>query len=147
MNKLSNLSTSRLVGVDPKLVLVVKRAIELTKIDFRVQEGLRTLETQQEYLKKRVTQTLDSKHITGDAVDLVALVDNKVNWDASYYIQIAEAMRLAAIELNVQVRWGGCWLGDIRNYSSSQVAIDTYKKVRKQQGKSVFLDLVHFELI
>lgn len=147
MYKLSDLSKSRLVGVDPKLVLVVNRTIELTLVDFRVQEGLRTIETQQQYLKKGKTQTLKSKHITGDAVDLVAIVQGKVNWDASYYIQIAEAVRLAAIELNVPVRWGGCWLSDLRNYKSAQDALDTYKKVRQQQGKSVFLDLVHFELL
>lgn len=140
-------SLDTLVGVDPKLVLVVKRAIQLTQVDFRVNEGVRTIARQKQLLKEGKTQTLKSKHIEAKAVDLVALVDNKVNWDASYYIQIAEAVRLAAIELNIPVRWGGCWLGDIRNYSSSQVAIDTYKKVRKQQGKSVFLDLVHFELI
>lgn len=140
-------SLDTLVGVDPKLVLVVKRAIQLTQVDFRVNEGVRTIARQKQLLKEGKTQTLKSKHIEGKAVDLVALVDNKVNWDASYYIQIAEAVRLAAIELNVQVRWGGCWLGAINSYSSSQVAIDTYKKVRKQQGKSVFLDLVHFELV
>ena len=140
-------SLDTLVGVDPKLLLVVNRAIQLTQVDFRVNEGVRTIARQKQLLKEGKTQTLKSKHIEGKAVDLVALVDNKVNWDASYYIQIAEAMRLAAIELNIPVRWGGCWLGDINNYGSSQVAIDTYKKVRKQQGKSVFLDLVHFELV
>ncbi len=140
-------SLDTLVGVDPKLVLVVKRAIQLTQVDFRVNEGVRTIARQKQLLKEGKTQTLKSKHIDGKAFDLIALVDNKVNWDASYYIQIAEAVRLAAIELNVPVCWGGCWLGDIRYYSSSQVAIDTYKKVRKQQGKSVFLDLVHFELV
>jgi len=140
-------SLDTLVGVDPKLVSVVKRAIQLTQVDFRVNEGVRTIARQKQLLKEGKTQTLKSKHIEGKAVDLVALVDNKVNWDASYYIQIAEAVRLAAIELNIPVRWGGCWLSDLRNYKSAQVAIDTYKKVRKQQGKSVFLDLVHFELI
>ena len=140
-------SLDTLVGVDPKLLLVVNRAIQLTQVDFRVNEGVRTIARQKQLLKEGKTQTLKSKHIEGKAVDLVALVDNKVNWDASYYIQIAEAVRLAAIELNISVRWGGCWLGDINSYSSSQVAIDTYKKVRKQQGKSVFLDLVHFELV
>ena len=140
-------SLDTLVGVDPKLVLVVSRAIELTAVDFRVNEGVRTIARQKQLLKEGKTQTLKSKHIDGKAVDLVALKNNKVSWDASYYIQIAEAIRLAAIELNVQVRWGGCWLGDIRNYPNAKEAMDTYINTRKKQKRKVFLDLVHFELI
>lgn len=140
-------SLDTLVGVDPKLVLVVNRAIQLTQVDFRVNEGVRTIARQKQLLKEGKTQTLKSKHIEGKAVDLVALVDNKVNWDASYYIQIAEAVRLAAIELNIPVRWGGCWIGTLNSYPSAKEAIDTYIKHNKKLKKSVFLDGPHFELV
>ena len=145
--KLGNRSLGRLVGVKSDLVRVVKRAIEITEVDFTVVEGVRTLATQKLYLKRGVTQTLSSKHITGDAVDLGAWIDGTISWDEKYYYDIADSMRIAAMELGVAVRWGGCWLGDIRHFTSSKEALDKYKSVRKSQGRKVFLDLVHFELL
>ena len=41
--RLSKRSTGRLEGVNDDLVAVVKRAIELTKVDFGVTEGLRSV--------------------------------------------------------------------------------------------------------
>lgn len=104
---LSKRSLNNLVGVNKDLVAVVKRAIELTKIDFAVTEGVRTLERQQELLVKKVTRTLNSKHLVGDAVDLAAYVNGTVSWDKHHYYIIALAMEQAAIELNVDIRWGG----------------------------------------
>ena len=98
-------SLDRLVGIDPKLVAVVKRAIEISEIDFTVVEGVRTLETQKLYLKRGVTQTLSSKHITGDAVDLGAWINGTVSWAEEYYYEIADSMRIAALELGVGIRW------------------------------------------
>ena len=145
--KLGNRSLGRLVGVKSDLVRVIMRAIEITEVDFTVVEGVRTLATQKLYLKRGVTQTLKSKHITGDAVDLGAWINGAISWDEKYYYAIADSMRIAAMELGVAVRWGGCWLGDIRHFTSSKEALDKYKSVRKSQGRKVFLDLVHFELL
>jgi hypothetical protein len=140
-------SLDTLVGVDPKLVLVVKRAIQLTQVDFRVNEGVRTIARQKQLLKEGKTQTLKSKHIEGKAFDLVALKNNKVSWDMDDYVQIAEAVRIAAIELNVQVRWGCCWIGTLNSYPSAKEAMDAYIKHNKKLKKSVFLDGPHFELV
>ncbi len=70
--RLSQRSLDRLSGVKPQLVAVVRRAIELTTVDFGVTEGLRTIETQRRYVDTGKSQTMDSRHLTGDAVDLVA---------------------------------------------------------------------------
>ena len=100
-------SRERLKGVDERLVKVVERAIQITEVDFTVLEGLRTPERQKQLVAEGFSQTLKSKHLTGHAVDLGALVDNKISWDKAPYFKIADAMKKAADELNVKVRWGG----------------------------------------
>lgn len=105
--KLSQRSLDRLKGVDEDLVSVVKRAIEITTVDFAVIEGLRTPERQKELMEKGFSQTLLSKHLVGRAVDLGAWVDNTVSWEKAPYLEIAKAMKQAAKELNVSIRWGG----------------------------------------
>ena len=107
--KLGTKSLSKLEGVHPDLVKVVKRAIELTECDFTITEGLRTQERQAQLLKKKKTTTSNSRHLTGHAVDLAALVDDTISWDWKYYHQIADAMKKAASELKVSIEWGGEW--------------------------------------
>lgn len=109
MYKLSQKSLDRLKGVHPDLVKVVKRAIELTPIDFRITEGLRTKERQAYLMKKGATRTMRSRHITGHAIDFVALPGGVVSWDWSHYPKIADAFKKAAAELGVQITWGGDW--------------------------------------
>lgn len=105
--KLSQRSLNNLKGVDKDLVAVVKRAIEITEIDFGVTEGIRTLDRQEELFKKGLSKTMKSKHLIGRAVDVVAYVDGKVSWEKEDYYPIALAMERAAIELNVKIKWGG----------------------------------------
>ena len=102
-------SLDRLNGVHPDLVKVVKRAIQLTPIDFTVTEGLRTVERQKQLVAAGASQTMKSRHITGHAVDLAALVDGEVRWDWPLYAKIAKAMKDAAAELGVALEWGGDW--------------------------------------
>ncbi len=104
---LGSRSKERLVGVDPRLIKVVERAIELTEVDFTVLEGLRTPERQKQLVNEGFSQTLKSKHLTGHAVDLGALVNGVVSWDKEPYYKIEKAMKQAAQELNIKVRWGG----------------------------------------
>lgn len=104
---LSQKSLDKMQGVDSRLVQVVKRAIEITTVDFKVLEGLRTPERQQELLKQKVTQTLKSKHLVGLAVDLGALHGTDVSWEKPLYFEIAKAMKQASKELNIPIRWGG----------------------------------------
>jgi len=105
--KLGQRSKERLQGVDHRLVMVVEKAITLTTVDFTVLEGLRTPERQQQLVNDGFSKTLKSKHLTGHAVDLGALVDGKVSWDKEPYFEIAKAMKQAAKDLEVNIRWGG----------------------------------------
>ena len=77
--KLGQRSKERLQGVDHRLVMVVEKAITLTTVDFTILEGLRTPERQQQLVNDGFSKTLKSKHLTGHAVDLGALVDGKVS--------------------------------------------------------------------
>lgn len=109
MYKLGQRSRLRLKGVHPDLVKVVEHAINLSAVDFTVLEGLRTPERQKLLRDSGASQTLNSRHITGHAVDLCAFVDGEVRWDWPLYHKIAAAMKQAAQELNVAIIWGGDW--------------------------------------
>ena len=148
MPKLSTSSLKKLEGIDPKLAEVVKRAIEITKVDFGVTEGLRTLATQKKYVAAGKSQTMASKHLTGDAVDLVAYVGSKISWELNLYDDIADAMKQAAKEKNVALRWGAAWhIDDITKFNGTmEDAMNQYIDLRRSQGKRPFIDGPHFEL-
>lgn len=107
--KLGKRSLKRLEGVHPDLVRVVKRAIELTEIDFTVLEGVRTKARQKKLFEAGASKTMNSRHLTGHAVDLGAYVDRRVAWDWPLYRKIADAMKEAAIDEGVYITWGGDW--------------------------------------
>ncbi|WAW11756.1 peptidase containing protein [Acinetobacter phage nACB2] len=109
MYQLTERCVERLKGIHPDLVKVVERAIQLTPVQFKVGEGLRTLARQKELMKQGATQTMNSRHLTGHAVDLHAYVNGTVSWDWKYYYQIEEAVKQAAKELKVSIEWGGDW--------------------------------------
>lgn len=107
--KLGAGSRARLKGVHPDLVKVVERAIQLTKQDFVVFEGLRTIQKQREYFNKGFSKTMRSRHLTGHAVDLVPYIKGKPVWSWPHIYPIAEAMKTAANELGIVIEWGGDW--------------------------------------
>jgi peptidoglycan L-alanyl-D-glutamate endopeptidase CwlK len=148
--KLSARSIDRLVGVNPNLIRVVQRAIELTKVDFAVTEGLRSLERQRELYLKGASQIKEGgTHIEGRAIDVVAYIGNRISWELNLYDDIADAMRLAAIEANVGLRWGAAWnIPDIRKWNGSmESAMMHYIDTRRKQGQRPFIDGPHFELV
>jgi peptidoglycan L-alanyl-D-glutamate endopeptidase CwlK len=102
-------SKQRLIGVHTDLVKVVEQAIQITDIDFTVLEGMRTLDRQKQLVEKGASTTLNSRHLTGHAVDLGAYVDGKISWDWDHYHVLAKAVKQAANELDVDVDWGGDW--------------------------------------
>lgn len=108
--KLSQRSIDRMKGVDERLVNVVKRAIDISEVDFMVTEGLRTEARQKQLVATGASKTMKSKHLVGKAVDLAAVVDGQVKWDWPLYSKIATAMKRAAEILNVKIVWGGDWL-------------------------------------
>ena len=106
---LSKTSRGRLAGVHPALVAVVERAIQRTPVDFRVTEGVRTAARQADLVKAGASRTLKSRHLTGHAVDVAALVGGQVRWDWPLYGRIALAFKQAAAELATPLVWGGDW--------------------------------------
>lgn len=147
--KLSKRSLSRLEGVNPKLVTVVTTAITMSKIDFGVICGLRTIEEQRELVAKGASQTMKSKHIDGNAVDLMAYIGGRGSWEMNLYDDIADAMKIAADEHDIQIRWGAAWhIPDLREWDSSmQDAMNEYIDLRRSQGRRPFIDGPHFELM
>ena len=147
--KLSKRSMAKLEGVQPKLVAVVQHAIEITNVDFGVIQGLRTVEEQRELVAKGASQTMKSKHITGEAVDVMAYIGSRGSWEMTLYDDIADAFKLAAIEEDVQIRWGAAWqVTDLREWDGTmQDAMDEYIDLRRSQGRRPFIDGPHFELM
>lgn len=107
--RLSSRSLAKLDGVHPDLIRVVKRAIEITPVDFGITEGLRTKERQRQLVQQGASRTMNSRHLTGHAVDVVAYVGGEVRWDWPLYPRIAKAFRQAAAEEGVKIVWGGDW--------------------------------------
>ena len=102
-------SLARLAEVHPDLQKLAVRALALSPVDFIITEGLRTLERQQALLTQGATRTLDSRHLTGHAIDVAARVEGEVRWDWPLYGRIAEAFAKASQELAIPVTWGGAW--------------------------------------
>jgi peptidoglycan L-alanyl-D-glutamate endopeptidase CwlK len=108
--QLSQRSEARLIGVHPDLVKVVRRALELSTVDFAVVEGLRTQARQKELVAAGASQTMNSRHITGHAIDLAPFIAGSIRWDWPPFHDIAKAMKAAAAELGVPIVWGGDWV-------------------------------------
>lgn len=149
MFKFSKRSHDILVAVDPRLRRVAEQAIKLSTVDFVVTEGVRTLARQQKLYAAGATQTMNSKHLTGHAIDVAAIVARTVRWDWPLYPTIAEAFRKAAINENVLIRWGGCWevLNTIHKSVSLDEAVAIYVTERRTAGRKPFIDGPHFELV
>jgi len=145
---LSQKSLDRLEGVNDDMVRVVKKAIELTKIDFGVICGLRTVEEQEELVAKGASQTMKSKHIDGLAVDLMAYLGGRASWELNLYDDIADAMKEAAKLENVGVRWGAAWqIDNMADWDGTmEEAMNAYIDLRRSQGRRPFIDGPHFEL-
>ena len=147
--KLSTKSQERLIGVEPELKEIVYEAIKVTKVDFGVIEGLRTEEKQKQLVESGASQTMKSKHLEGRAVDLMAYIGGRGSWELSVNDEIADAMKEAAIKVDVAVRWGAAWtVTDIREWEGTmEEAMNSYIDTRRGQGRRPFIDAPHFELM
>ena len=147
--KLSTKSQERLMGLEPELKEIVYEAIKVTKVDFGVIEGLRTEEKQKQLVESGASQTMKSKHLDGRAVDLMAYIGGRGSWELNVYDEIADAMKEAAIKVDVAVRWGAAWtVTDIREWKGTmEEAMNSYIDTRRGQGRRPFIDAPHFELM
>jgi len=99
-------SLKRLEGVHPDLVRVVKRAIIMTDLDFTVLEGMRTKARQRKLVESGASKTMNSRHLTGHAVDIGAYVDHRIRWDWPLYHKLGKTMKKAARIEKVKMDWG-----------------------------------------
>ena len=111
--KFSKASEDNLVDVKDILVKVVRRGLEICEVDFGVREGLRTLQKQRENVASGASQTMNSKHLTGEAVDLYP---SKLpsDWKTNPYVwmPVLNAIYKAGIEYGVKLRFGINWKND-----------------------------------
>jgi peptidoglycan L-alanyl-D-glutamate endopeptidase CwlK len=149
MFRLSTRSMSRLEGINPELITVVTEAIKLTKVDFGVTCGMRTVEEQEKLVASGASQTMKSKHLEGRAVDLVAYVGSSVTWQLNMYDDLADSMAKAAKDLGIPLKWGAAWtVGDISKYEGTmEAAMNEYIDLRRSQGRRPFIDAPHFEML
>lgn len=149
MFQFSQRSLDRLQGVNERLVIICHKAIKITSIDFGITQGIRTIEEQRELVARGASTTMHSKHLDGRAVDVVAYIGPRISWELSLYYEIAEAFREAAIFYNTKVRWGGAWhFNDICDWTGSmEDLVDQYIDLRRSQGRRLFIDAPHFEIV
>ena len=102
-------SLSRLRNIHPDLIRVVKKAAAISDVDFTVLEGLRTKERQEQLKKQGATKTMNSRHLTGHAVDLAPMLDGVISWDWPLYHRLAKIVKTAAVIEGVPITWGGDW--------------------------------------
>lgn len=149
--KLGKKSNRELRGVHPMLVHVVEKAIAITPVDFSVHDGNRTKAEQKLYVGLDVSKTMESKHLPqadgwGHAVDLVPYINGRLRWEWPPIFEIAGAMRIAAEEEGVRLRWGGCWRELTGTDDSPEKMWLDYHDRCRVAGRKPFADGPHFEL-
>ena len=151
--KLSGRCLNKLEGVHPVLVDTVKRAIEVSSVDFGVIYGVRSLAEQKKLYEAKRSQTMKSKHLVQEdgyshAVDLMAYDGSDPSWDIVMYDDIADAMKEASIETGAKICWGAAWhINDISEWSGTmEQAMHAYVDLRRSSGRRPFIDGPHFQL-
>jgi hypothetical protein len=147
MYQFSKRSLRNLKSVRHALQDLAHLALALSRVDFGVIEGLRTRERQARLMATGASQTMDSRHLTGDAVDLAAYIGRSPSLDFSLYIDIAEVWRSAALALGTQIIWGAAWDRPLHQWPSAEAAMDDYIAERRRQKRRPFLDAGHYDLL
>jgi len=146
--KLSEFSLENLSGVVKPLRALLYIGIDRTPIDFAVLAGVKTIETQRENVKSGASQTMNSKHLDGRAVDLRAYKQGKGTWEPDVYYELLDCLIEIATNVELPIRWGGAWhIPDITKYNgTAEEASREYIELRKSQGREPFVDLPHIEV-
>lgn len=133
-------SLRNLQGIHPDLRNVADYALGVSEVDMTCIEGLRSRKRQAQLVRQGKSQTMNSRHLTGHAVDMAAWVKRGISWKWEHYYPIADAFIEASKALDIPVRWGGNWrVKDLRTWKGTgRELVDAY------EGK--FYDLVHYEL-
>ena len=151
--KLSSRSLGKLEGVNELLVDTVKRAIEVSKVDFGVIYGVRSLAEQKRLYEAKRSQTMKSKHLVQEdgyshAVDLMAYDGSDPSWDIVMYDDIADAMKQASLETGAKICWGASWhIDNIAEWDGTmEAAMNAYVDLRRSQNRRPFIDGPHFQV-
>ena len=137
-------SLQNLSGIHPDLRKVADRALQLTTQDMTVIEGIRSVERQRQLLAQGHTRTMNSRHITGHAIDVVPWPVDWDDWDK--FDSLATAFAQASRELEIPITWGAAWHKNLDQFTTGKEAREDYTKTRRKQKRPVFLDGVHYEL-
>jgi len=133
----SQRSLDKLEGVHEDLVKIAHRAIELSSQDFSITCGLRTRAEQARLVDIGKSQTMDSRHLTGHAIDVVPY---PVSWDWEKFFPIADAFIKASHQLDTPLRWGGNWrVHDLRKWHGTA-------RLLNQKYSGSFPDGPHMEI-
>jgi peptidoglycan L-alanyl-D-glutamate endopeptidase CwlK len=115
-------SEERLQGVHPDLVKVVRRALELSKVDFSVSEELRTYARQKELFEAGKSKTMNSRHLSGHAVDLYPVSKAGADWTPEDFVEVVDAMRRASKALGIPLTHGADWGWDHPHHELQRLA-------------------------
>lgn len=107
---LSAKSQTKLYDVHPDLAKLVEEAIKASTVEFIVTEGMRSAARQAALVKAGASTTMNSRHLTGKAVDVAAVVEGIVDWHPALYDKIADAFFQESAKLNIPIVWGGSWV-------------------------------------
>lgn len=126
--RFSRRSLDNLRGVHAELVVLATYTLTISPLDFVVTEGLRSKAKQKRMVDSGASTTMNSRHLTGHAIDIAVLVDGEVRWDWPLYARINEAFAKASSHLGIPYTWGGTW-EDLRDGPHYQLTWDNYPKV------------------
>lgn len=143
--KFSLRSRWNLMGVHPDLARLAHAALAGSAVDFGVTEGLRSKARQVELFQAGASRTLNSRHLTGHAIDVVAYVGGAVRWEFDLYRRIAEAFARAGDDLEVPIEWGGCW-SRIDGATDLARLVGDYVGYCRGRGRRPLVDGPHFQL-
>jgi peptidoglycan L-alanyl-D-glutamate endopeptidase CwlK len=147
----SRASLDKLSKIDDRLRMVMERALELSDVDITIVQGLRSKEEQEALVRAGKSRaTVAPKHVIGHAVDVAAYVNGSTNWQWENIFPIALAVKNAANELGVTIRWGGVWdrnLNDLSDDLPYEIQAYRQRYRAKNPGKFPLADGGHFEIV
>jgi peptidoglycan LD-endopeptidase CwlK len=149
LNVFGGKSVAEMKGVHPEIIVSAHVALRLCKVDFCFFDGLRSREEQALNLATGASRSEESKHLTGDAADLVPWVDGALVWRKAECIEVARSMRDAIRFLGVSLIWGAVWDKPLELLCDDlQLEIDLYREryeVKHRGRKKPLFDPAHFE--
>lgn len=139
-------SLAKLEGIHPDLHKLCMAAIDFSYMDFGIIEGLRTKDRQAHLVKDGKSQTMNSRHITGHAIDFMPYYQGKYLDAWPYFYPVADAFAAVSKTLNIPIVWGSSWGFKLIHFNFAQASQDAYIRQKIRKGQTLFLDGPHIEL-